>query len=251
MKQASKGATRFQENYFGNLGSQSLLGDLFDGMPEIYFFAKDAEGRFVRMNQALLGALGLNEESDVLGKTDYDFFSQALADRYRTEDQRVMSTGAPAINQIWEVPTLSGVVNWYLASKIPLFDRQDRVIGIAGAMRGIRNAGAVLAPYESMRPLLKFIQENFAKKIPVAKLARLAHLSVSQLERRFQRLFSLSPSQYILKTRLDEACTQLARSDQAITQIAQDTGFYDHSYFIRQFRKRMDMTPRQYRARFS
>ena len=95
------------------------MGDLFDSLPEVYFFAKDVQGRFVRMNRELVKALGLREESEVLGETDFDFFTPELADRYRREDQMVMDAGQPIHNQVWQVPTVTGVINWYLGSKMP------------------------------------------------------------------------------------------------------------------------------------
>jgi PAS domain S-box-containing protein len=236
-------------SFLNSIGSQNLMGDLFDSLPEVYFFAKDVRGRFVRMNRELVKALGLREEAEVLGKTDFDFFTPELADRYRREDQMVMDAGQPIHNQIWQVPTVTGVINWYLASKIPLRDRKGKICGVAGAMRDIRSAGAALAPYESMRPLLNHIRQNLSESIPVADLAALAGQSTGQLERRWRQLFGLSPSQYILKARLDEACTLLIRTSSSISEIAHATGFYDHSYFIRQFRKRLGQTPSQYRKK--
>ena len=51
-----------------------------------------------------------------------------------------------------------------------------------------------------------------------------------------------------VRVRVHAACRLLAGSDQAITGIALDTGFYDHSHFTRTFRRLMGLTPRAYRA---
>ena len=52
---------------------------------------------------------------------------------------------------------------------------------------------------------------------------------------------------YRTYARLGEACTLLARTSSSISEIAHATGFYDHSDFIRQFRKCLSQTPGQYR----
>ncbi|MEY5024494.1 MAG: HTH-type transcriptional activator RhaS [Verrucomicrobiota bacterium] len=241
----------FQTAFLEGLCSKDSLGILFDLLPEIYFFAKDAVGRFVRMNPALLRAIGLSEESEILGKNDDDFFSPALAERYRQEDQWVMSHDRPIVDQVWFVPNRNGVLNWFLSTKIPLHDAEGRVVGIAGAMRDARSAGAVIGPYEDLKAAVDHLANHFAEDQPIRELACMVHLSLSQFERRFHALFQMSPAQYRIQLRIENACRQLERSDTPIAAVASENGFYDQSAFTRQFRKRLGMTPSQYRTRYS
>ena len=93
------------------------------------------------------------------------------------------------------------------------------------------------------------IESHYTQPIRIADLARQAHLS----ERHFTRIFTLnylaSPIEYILRLRLQHARRLLANSDQTLTRIAADCGFYDLSAFSRMFKSRFSMTPSEYRRR--
>lgn len=242
-------ANTFQREFFHRLSSEAAFDLLFDLLPEVFFFAKDEQGRFVRMNPALVRAIGLGSESEVLGKYDHDLFPPLLADRYREEDRQVMEQDCPVKNTIWVVPNREGVLTWYLASKIPLHDRSGRVIGIAGAMRDMRSAGAIIGPYDDLKEAIDYMTRHFATEFSVRTLAAMVNLSTSQFERRFRKLFRLSPIQYVIQLRVQNACRQLERTNESISNIALQNGFYDQSAFIRHFRKRLGITPREYRRK--
>lgn len=84
----------------------------------------------------------------------------------------------------------------------------------------------------------------------MAQLARLAGLSVSQLDRRFKRLFQMTPREFVLRVRLNAACRMLASTEDSITDIALRTGFYDQSHFTKHFRRQIGVTPRSYRGKY-
>lgn len=240
-----------QKCFLSRICTQDAFGLLFDLLPEVYFFVKDEGGRFVRMNPALLRALGLKNESEIIGKNDDDFFSPSLAERYREEDRRVMRENRPIVDQIWFVPNGKGILNWYLSSKIPLHDTGGKVIGIAGAMRDARSAGAVIGPYEDLKAAVDHLARNFAEDIRMKDLAAMVHLSVSQFERRFRALFQMPPSQYLIQLRVENACRQLERTNVSIAEVASNNGFYDQSSFTRLFRLRLGLTPSAYRLRYA
>jgi len=241
---------KLQEAFLSRLIPEDSLGQLFDMLPNVYFFVKDTEGRFMRMNQALLLAIGFRHESEVLGFTDADFFSPFLAHGYREEDCWIASTNRMVRDKIWFVPNSKGVLVCYLCSKAPLHDRLGRVIGIAGVMRDARSAGAIIGPYEDLKPAVDYLNGHFNESITIESVATMVHLSTSQFQRRFRALFQTSPIQYLLQLRIDSACQQLQRTDASLGSIAIENGFYDQSVFCRQFQKRIGLTPRQYRARF-
>jgi AraC family transcriptional regulator len=65
--------------------------------------------------------------------------------------------------------------------------------------------------------------------------------------RTFRRVAGMTPHQFILRTRLQDAAVRLRQSSQTILDIALDAGFADLSTFNRRFRSIMGMTPRAYR----
>ncbi len=57
---------------------QYFMRTLMDTIPDTIWF-KDRESRFLRVNKAQAKRLGANDPSEILGKTDFDFFSQEHA----------------------------------------------------------------------------------------------------------------------------------------------------------------------------
>ena len=240
----------FRQKFFERLGNPWDLGHLFDYLPDTYFYAKNLRGQFVMVNQALASLLGNTTPEAMIGKTDHDFSPRDMADQYVAEDRRVIETRRPVTYQAWLIPDHRGALKWYLSSKIPLFDRAGKVIGIAGAMRDVEKASDLLAPYREMEAVLEHLLTRYEEKVDFHCLAQLASLSISQLDRRFKRLFQLTPQQFLLRARLNAACQLLTSTDLSISQIALRTGFYDQSYFTKHFRRQMKTTPSSYRHKY-
>lgn len=250
MKAIANSRSDQQNEFFSRLGSPGPLMELLDHLPAIYFFAKDQQGQFMHINRALLDILGVENESEVIGKTDYDFFLPEVADRYRHQDQQVMSSGRPLTDHVCGVPDGAGILRWYVESKIPLFDKQNRTIGVAGIMHDLEKAGATLAPYQRLSQAIMHISNHFPEKITLDSLAKLVHLSVSQFNRTFKQLFKITPAQYINRVRINAACSYLRSTSESIETIASRTGYCDASHFVRQFKNVMHLTPKTYREQW-
>jgi PAS domain S-box-containing protein len=250
MRMEEKKIKSFRRRFFQRLGAPWDLALLFDYLPDTYFYAKNLRGQFVMVNQANASLFGAASPEAMIGKTDHDFSPRDMADQYVAEDRRVMQTRKPVTHQAWLIPDHRGALKWYLSSKIPLFDRGGKVIGIAGAMRDVEKASDLLAPYQEMEGVLEYLLTRYEEKIDFRRLAQLASLSISQLDRRFKRLFQLTPQQFLLRVRLNAACQMLTSTEESILQIALRTGFYDQSYFTKHFRRQMGATPTAYRRQY-
>lgn len=95
------------------------------------------------------------------------------------------------------------------------------------------------------------LEQHFDEPWTIDALADLAHMSKSNLIRVFQKATGLTPIQYLLGVRLQQACDLLANSDRGVTQIAAEVGFSDSNYFSRHFREKIGQTPTAYRKRLS
>ena len=91
------------DSFFRSLDRPRVLLDLFDLLPDIYMYIKDAESRFIRANAVVCDIVGVSCSSELVGRTDFDFFPPAIASQYVAEDQRVITTGKPLYKQIWLV----------------------------------------------------------------------------------------------------------------------------------------------------
>ncbi len=69
-----------------------------------------------------------------------------------------------------------------------------------------------------------------------------------QLYRRIRTISGMTPSEFIRNVRLGKAAEMLAGSRQQVAEIFYQTGFNNQSYFFREFRKKYNCTPNEYRA---
>ena len=241
--------TRQKERFFASLHGYEYLEGLFRNTPDLAFFVKDIGGRFIMVNKAFLDMFGLKNEEDVLGSTDYDLSPPHLAENFVRDDRMVMDDGVEIINRMEMVPSGGGQINWHITNKFPLRDKGGVVVGLAGTTRDLKRSASSLREVEELSYAVEFILSHYAEPVSVEQLAHLSNLSVSQFERRFKRLFDMTPLKFVLKVRVDVACEQLVDTRRTICSIAHSTGFYDHSYFTRQFSAIMGMSPSEYRER--
>ena len=220
---------------------------LFDALPDVHLFVKDHESRFVKVNAAWLAMHGIESEADAIGKSDYDYHPPALASQYVAEDQRVMRSGKPLRDQAWLVSDHTGLPQWYLCTKLPLFAADGSVAGIAGVLQPFDHGGHAPDEYRRLTPVLEHVVAHYRRRLAVGDLARRAGLSPSQLQREFRRLFNMTVGDYILRLRLLMARKRLRSTTDVVRRIATDCGFYDQAHFTRAFKHHTGQTPLEYR----
>jgi len=241
-----KSKTQFLEK-LDNLGG---IQELFENVPDIMFWIKDTEGRFVMGNQAVIELCGCTRESEFIGKTDFDIFPKEIADHFLRDDEQVKNEKRKIINRIELIPKDTGGMDWFATNKVPVFGDDGKVIGIAGIARSMQKEKSVLQPYMEMANIIKFITEHYVDQIDIKELAKMAALSVSQFERKFKKIYQLSPLKFIIRVRVKAACKDLITTQDPISMIAIKNGFYDQSYFSRQITEHMGMSPREYRKKY-
>lgn len=247
---AAVDSSRWQDKFFKSLARPRTLLDLFDTIPGVYMYIKDAESRFVRANRVVCDVVGVAHPDDLIGRTDFDFFPPAIAAQYVAEDQRVITSGESLSDQVWMVPGKNGVPRLYLCSKIPLHDRKDKVVGIAGLKRPYEFSADDSAGYSRLISVITFVTENYGEEIEVTDMAEHVLLSVSQLQREFSKNFGITPNRYLREVRVGVVRHLLESSDLPLSTIATDCGFYDQSHMTRQFKSTTGLTPLKYRQRF-
>lgn len=94
---------------------------------------------------------------------------------------------------------------------------------------------------------LKHIREHACAGLDVEQLLRAVPLSRSVLERRFSHILGISPKAEILRVRLDRVCRLLAESDLSLAEVADKAGFDHPEYMSRLFKKKMGITPGEFR----
>lgn len=95
-----------------------------------------------------------------------------------------------------------------------------------------------------------YIAEHYAEKPDIEYLASLIHLDKCYFIRYFKRKMGVTPQQYLIHKRLQEAKALLAQLDLPVSEIAYMVGYNNTSYFISSFKKYVGVSPNQYRADF-
>ena len=239
--------TRIREAFLRRLAPAGQIFRLFDLLPEVSFFVKDREGRFMAHSMNKFDHLGVKNEEDAIGMTDHDFFAADRADAYRADDLAVMELGEPIINRMEAAPEALGSPRLVATSKIPLRDKNGEIIGIAGFSLSLDQLRSGSGLGDQFAKVIEHVHQNFGDPITSGKLATMAGLSVSQFERRFRNAFGTSPRQYLLRIRVEAAARMLADTDRTVSEIGLQCGFHDHAHLSRSFKKLMQVTPTRHR----
>jgi len=113
-----------------------LLKTLMDTLPDHIYF-KDRDSRFIAVNRATAVLFGFKDPADVLGKTDADIFAREHAQAALHDEQEILRTGEPLVNQEEKETWPDGHETWVSTSKLPLRDSNGHIIGTFGLSRDI------------------------------------------------------------------------------------------------------------------
>lgn len=112
------------------------LRTLMDTIPDSIYF-KDRESRFIRANKALAQWVRVGESSQLLGKTDFDLFTEEHAREAYEDEQEIIRTGRPLVGKEEKETWPDGRITWVSTTKMPYRDAQGAVIGTFGSSRDI------------------------------------------------------------------------------------------------------------------
>ncbi len=115
---------------------QDLLGIFIDTVPESIYF-KDRQCRFVRISKALATRFGFRDPAEAVGKTDFDLFTEDHAREAYADELEVMRTGRAIVAKEERETWTDGREAWVLTTKMPLRDRDGRIIGTFGVSTDI------------------------------------------------------------------------------------------------------------------
>lgn len=102
-------------------------------------------------------------------------------------------------------------------------------------------------PTLRLNRVLDFMRQNYAKETRLWELAQLAGMSPHYFCDLFKKSTGLTPHQYLVRCRIDQAKILLRGREFGISQIAKATGFADQSHFSKVFRRIVGVTPTQFR----
>ena len=110
---------------------KALLLTLIDNLPD-YIYLKDRESRFVLANRAIAEFMGVGDPARLVGRTDRDFYPEAIAGKFADDERRVIDEGRSIVNMEEAIRSTSGRERWVFTTKVPLFDTAGKVTGLVG-----------------------------------------------------------------------------------------------------------------------
>ncbi len=121
----------------GEAGDSMLLNTVINNLPD-HIYIKDAQSRFLLVNEAVCRHLGAASPAEAVGKTDFDYSPRELAEQYMADEVALFKTGQSIINL--EQPIFdheTGTTRWVTSTKVLFTDTQGKVAGLVGVNRDI------------------------------------------------------------------------------------------------------------------
>jgi PAS domain S-box-containing protein len=114
---------------------RARLRNLVQTMPALVWM-KDVNGVYVGCNSRFERFFGA-PETEIVGKTDYDFVDAELADFFRANDQKALAADGPSINEEWITYADDGHRELLETIKAPVRDSEGNLLGVMGIARDI------------------------------------------------------------------------------------------------------------------
>jgi AraC family transcriptional regulator len=131
----------------------------------------------------------------------------------------------------------------YLQRALALLDVKPGAPGVESARRSDRGGLMVW----QLNGVVDYIETHLSDKIAAGDLADLVNLSKGQLSRAFKISVGVPPFRYIVRRRLELACTMMRTTREPLSQVAIACGLCDQAHFSRLFRSVIGMSPSAWR----
>jgi len=140
-----------------------LIDALLKNIPDHIYF-KDRDSRFLRVNSAQAKMFGSTDPDQIIGKTDFDFFSEEHARQAFEDEQTIILTGQPVIKEEKETWT-DRQDSWVYTTKVPLYDNDGKIVGTFGISRDITRRKKAEEELAAERNLLRNLIDNMPDRI--------------------------------------------------------------------------------------
>ncbi|HHB79527.1 MAG TPA: AraC family transcriptional regulator [Saprospiraceae bacterium] len=100
--------------------------------------------------------------------------------------------------------------------------------------------------HKQKQSIKELMNANFDKPLAIADYAYLSGRSVSSFHRDFKRLYNQSPKKWLIERRIEKAIQLIDQKEWSITSLAFEVGYKNVSHFIKAFRQKVGISPKQY-----
>jgi AraC-like DNA-binding protein/mannose-6-phosphate isomerase-like protein (cupin superfamily) len=149
-----------------------------------------------------------------------------------------------------EIVRLISEERWYLHTKleilkmIEILEDNQKILWLSNTENAKEKE-----KIDIYKKIVSYMEANYMEKITLQELAEQISCNKQTLCLLFQEIAAVSPIQYLIGYRINQAKKMLTDSTRTILETSMDCGFENVSYFIRQFKRRTGMTPTEYRKK--
>lgn len=141
------------------LATQSFLRTVLDTVPQRIFW-KDKESRYLGANKIFAKDAGVTNPEELIGKDDYQLSWSAQAPLYQLDDQNVIESKKPKLNYEEPQTNAAGKTIWLRTSKVPLFDQNEKILGVLGVYDDITELKGYHDKLKLMNSMFEHTQES-------------------------------------------------------------------------------------------
>ena len=246
----SSDQSRVQSDFFQQISEFSQILDVLQRLPGAMFMVKDLDSRYIYMSTLLREAIHQKSPEDVIGKTDFDLFPKMIAESFRQNDLLVFNHGKPLVNEVHLTCFFSQSPLWSFSSKYPVRGRAGEVIGLVTLNEPYDHVMGKQAELNRLIPAIDHVTRHYSEPITIRDLSSLCNLSESHFMRVFKQRLNMTAYTFVEQVRMFQAIESLKQMTASITQVALDCGFYDHSAFVKRFKKFTGTTPLRFRQNY-
>ena len=136
-------------------------------------FMKNQELSYIFCNENFADDLGITPD-EIAGKTDYDFFSKEMADKYRNDDRFILENGETiTLEEEYKAKDISF---WVKTTKTPIKDEKGRTIGLLGIFEDItEKMRAQIALMKSEESLREFFEADLTGDYSATADSKILH----------------------------------------------------------------------------
>ncbi|MCL2285476.1 MAG: AraC family transcriptional regulator [Firmicutes bacterium] len=122
---------------------------------------------------------------------------------------------------------------------------------IATLIRQMQNTDKTAQCNQAIVRSIQYIRDNYKEKILITDLAKEASMNVKRFTAEFSAYTGTLPKQYIVMYRIEQAIGLITSQNISMSQAAEMVGFDNQMYFSRIFKRHMNMTPSQYKKKYT
>lgn len=118
---------------------------------------------------------------------------------------------------------------------------------IYNILQKLEERNGLMSGDEAFNRCRAYMEENFADyNLDISGVCKNNFVSETSLRRKFHTYTKMSPKQYLLKLRIDNAVSLLLKGEYSVKAVAEMSGFYDEKYFSRVVKNKYGIPPSKF-----